>query len=74
MHKCIGPHKLHLWVLREPVYEVLKPLSLILGKLWQSGEVVAEWKRGSVSPIFKNVMHSKIMEWILLETAKAYEN
>jgi len=39
--------------LREPADEVVKLLSIILGSLWQSSEVPADWKRGNTTPIFK---------------------
>ncbi|KFV46923.1 hypothetical protein N341_11601, partial [Tyto alba] len=61
---------------------VAKPLSTILEKSWQSGEVPADWKRGNITSIFKRgnkedpgnyrpvsltSVPGKIMEWILLE-------
>ncbi|KFZ49427.1 hypothetical protein N338_00895, partial [Podiceps cristatus] len=83
VHKSTGADEVHPWVLGKLVDEVAKPLTIIFERSWQSGEVPTDWRRGSITTMFKNgkkedpgnyrpvsltSVPGKMTEQILLET------
>lgn len=53
MHKSTGHDKIYLWVPKEVVAEVSRPIVIIFEKLGKSDKVPTDWKGGSTTPIFK---------------------
>jgi len=52
-HKSMGPEGMHPRVLRELADVIAEPLSIIFERSWRTGEVPEDWRKASVTPIFK---------------------
>jgi len=53
IHKSMGPDGMHLRVLRDLADVIAEPLSIIFEMSWRTGEVPKDWRKASVTPIFK---------------------
>jgi len=52
-HKSMGPDGMHPQVLRELADVIAKLLSIIFERRWRTGEVPEDWRKASVTPVFK---------------------
>ena len=50
IYRSVGPDVMHPSVLKELADVVVEPLSK---KLWLSGEVLSDWKKRNITPIFR---------------------
>jgi len=53
VHKSMGPDGMHPQVLRELADVIAVPLSIIFERSWRTGEVPEDWRKASVTPVFK---------------------
>jgi len=49
----MGPNGMHPRVLKELADVIAEPLSIIFESSWRTGEVPEDWRKASVTPIFK---------------------
>ena len=49
----MGPDGMYSRVLRELADDIAEPLSIIFERSWRTGEVPEDWRRASVTSIFK---------------------
>ncbi|GAB0178098.1 mitochondrial enolase superfamily member 1 [Grus japonensis] len=52
-HKSMGPGGMHPQVLRELADVIAKLLSIAFERSWRTGEVPEDWRKASVTPVFK---------------------
>ena len=52
-HKSMGPSGMHPQVLRELADVITKPLSIIFERSWRIGDVPEDWRKASVTQVFK---------------------
>jgi len=82
VHKSVGPDGMHPRLLRELADVIAEPLSIIFERFWRTGEVPEDWRKASVTPVFKkgkkedpgnyrpvslNSILGKMMEQLILE-------
>jgi len=52
-HKSMGLNGMHPGVLRELADVIAEPLSISFERSWRTGEVPEDWRKASVTPVFK---------------------
>ena len=59
LNKSCGPDEIHPKLLKELVSSISKPITLLLNKTMETGELPDDWKCANVSPIFKKGAKNK---------------
>jgi len=54
-HKSTGPNGMNPGVLRELADVIAEPLSIIFKTSWRTGEVLENWRKAIVTPVFKKI-------------------
>jgi len=49
----MGPDGMHPRVLRDLADVIVEPLFIIFERSWRTGEVPEDWRKASVTPVFK---------------------
>jgi len=52
-HKSMGPDGMHPRVWRELADVTAEPLSVIFERSWRTGEVLEDWRKANVAPVFR---------------------
>jgi len=52
-HRSMAPNGMHPRVLRELADVIAEPLSIIFERSWRTGEMPEDWRKDTVSPVFK---------------------
>ena len=66
VHKSMGPDGMHPRVLRELADVIAEPLSIIFERSWRTGVVPKDWRKASVTPIFKKGKKDDPVFWFWL--------
>ena len=53
VYKSMGPDGTHPRVLKELAGVAAELLSIMFKKMWLSGEVLDDWRKGHITPIYK---------------------